>query len=56
MNRSTSLSRFSTRSRGVKRGNRVGNEANLALYKRYRSARHDPVRMRALIDEAKVPA
>jgi hypothetical protein len=34
----------------------VGNEANLKLYRRYKIARHDPARMRALIDEAKVPA
>lgn len=31
----------------------VGNDANLALYRRYRAARNDPVRMRALLDESK---
>lgn len=29
----------------------IGNDANLALYRRYRSARNDPQRMRALIAE-----
>lgn len=31
----------------------IGNDANLALYRRYRVARRDPTRMRALIEEAK---
>lgn len=31
----------------------IGNNANFALYGRYRAARHNPVRMRALVDEAK---
>lgn len=39
-----------------RRSRGIGNDANLALYRRYRSARNDPVRMRALVDEAKVVA
>lgn len=31
----------------------VGSDANLALYKRYKAVRHDPNRMRALVNEAK---
>jgi len=36
-----------------RRSRGVGNEANLQLYRRYKAARHDPQRMRRLIDEAK---
>jgi hypothetical protein len=39
-----------------RRSRGIGNDANLALYRRYKIARHDPARMRALVDEAKVPA
>lgn len=31
----------------------VGNETNLALYRRYKACRYDPVRMRALVEEGK---
>lgn len=36
-----------------RRSRGIGNDANLALYRRYKTARNDPGRMRALIAEAK---
>lgn len=36
-----------------RRSRAVGNDANLALYRRYKAVRQDPVRMRRLVDESK---
>lgn len=39
-----------------RKNRRVGNDANLELYRRYRLAERKPARMRALLDETRFPA